>query len=633
MSLISTSKPISHNFGDQDIFKNISFAIEQDSKIGLIGRNGSGKSTLFNLLIKKITPHNGDIQMVKNCKIAYLTQDPELNNEMLLYETVSLSRPDFVELESKLSQATENLEKDNSPENYEKYVEIQQRFEEIDGYHYETEIKLVLTSLNFPKETWNQKIALFSGGEKTRIQLAKFLLSPFDLLLLDEPTNHLDLKMIYWLENYLSKLNKPYIIVSHDRQFLDRTVTKIYEISNCKITKYKGNYSAFEKEKVERETLLVKEYDNQQKKIKKIKEQIKQYRIWGNARDSEVMFKRAKELEKRLTKVEIIDKPRNEKEINLRIAINKRSGNDVFHLEDISFGFSKNVLASKVNLRIGYQDRIAVLGDNGCGKTTLLKLLYNEVNQLSGTIKKGASLNIAYYDQMHIKLVDNLSIMKTIWELAPLATQGYVLSYLAKFGFRGDDVDKLVSTLSGGEKARLYLAKLIHDKPNFLILDEPTNHLDILMIKSLENALINFEGTIIFVSHDRHFINKVASKKWFFKDKTVIETDDSLESLFFSKTAKPKPKKALVHKEKTKKVNPYLVDKLYQEIEDLNKKLQSKKDVYKVLEEKFADSTIYSNEKELTLTRENIKLLTQEIDDLSIELDEKENTYLEYLEE
>ena len=630
MSLVTVSN-LSHNFGNLDIFKKVSFSIGKNSKVGLVGKNGSGKTTLFNIISKKIIPHFGNLQIAKNTKILYLTQDPDLNENQTLYECILESRPDYIVLSSQLEAAEKELATHHSEENLKKYFEIQEQFEQIEGYLFRTEIKLVLTNLKFPESVWNQKITKFSGGEKTRIQLAKFLLQSFDLILLDEPTNHLDIEMIFWLENYLSRLDKPYVIISHDRLFLDKTVAKIVEIKNYSLFHYSGNYSFYQEESAKRALLQEKEFKKQQKKIKQVEDQINRYRIWGKARDSEVMYKRAKELEKRLDKMENVEKPKYEKSINLNIKLNKRSGNDVYTLENISFGFPEKILAKNVNLRIGYKDKIALLGRNGCGKTTFLRLLNKEIKQISGIAKKGASLDIGYYDQLHLVLDDSKTVMETIWKLVPSAPKGYIFSYLAKFGFTGDEVEKKVSILSGGEKSRLYLAKLIHEKPNFLILDEPTNHLDINMIANLETALKNFDGTIIFVSHDRYFIDKVASKKWYFHGKKIIESELSLEELFSKKETKIK-KNIHYKKKKDKKTNPFFLKKILDEIEENQKLLKIKNEELLSTEGEFYDNSIYSDEKKVKSLTGKVKNLKDEMNNIQAVLNDLEEKYLEFLE-
>ncbi|RLC54602.1 MAG: ABC transporter ATP-binding protein [Candidatus Cloacimonadota bacterium] len=475
------------------------------------------------------------------------------------------------------------------------------------------------------------KIRNFSGGEKTRIQLATILLQPFDLLLLDEPTNHLDIEMIYWLEKYLSSMDKPYLIISHDRHFLDNTVTKIAEIRNYTIDTYSGNYSQYREQLQMRLELQEKTFRKQQKKIDRMEKQIDQYRIWGRARDSEKMFVRAKELEKRLGKVEKTNLPKKEKKIKLNFETEKRSGNDVYTFENMSFGFPGNTLASNINMRIFYQNKIAILGTNGCGKTTFLKLLNGKILPQSGNFKKGASLDIGYYDQMHLELDDSITVMQTIWQLVPLAPKGYVFSYLAKYGFTGDEVEKQVSVLSGGEKARLYLAKLIHEKPNFLILDEPTNHLDINMISYLEDALMEFDGTIVFVSHDRYFIEKIAEKKWIFNSGTIKKTSQKLDDLFFQKEKKKKNENNKPKNTENRKTNPIILKKLSTKIDKISDILDFKIEKLDTLELEFSKPEIYNNQQKVKSLTDNIKGINKEIEDLRNQLNEFENEYLELL--
>jgi ATP-binding cassette, subfamily F, member 3 len=629
MSIVSVSN-INHSFGVEKLFQALNFSIEHNSKIGLVGKNGSGKTTLFNMFTQSLIPDSGNVHISKTAKISYLTQEPELDDSLTLKECVLQSRPDHIILSKQLIEAEQKLSVDHSQENLDHYAQMQQRFELAGGYHFNTEMKLVLTSLNFPKDVWDMKIRNFSGGEKTRIQLATILLRPFDLLLLDEPTNHLDIEMIYWLERYLSSLDKPYLIISHDRHFLDNTITKIAEIRNYAIDLYSGNYSQYKEQLQMRMELQEKTFRKQQKKIDRMEKQIDQYRIWGRARDSETMFVRAKELEKRLDKIDRTDLPKKEKKIKLNFETEKRSGNDVYTFENMSFGFPENTLASNINLQMFYQDKIAILGTNGCGKTTFLKLLNEKIQPQTGIAKKGASLQIGYYDQMHLELDDNITVMQTIWQLVPLAPKGYVFSYLAKYGFVGDEVEKQVSVLSGGEKARLYLAKLIHEKPNFLILDEPTNHLDINMISYLENALKEFDGTIVFVSHDRYFIEKVAKKKWMFTSGTIEETSQKLDDLFFQKEKKKKNENNKL-KSGNKRTNPIVLKKLSTTIEQTTEIVNSKTEQLEFWELEFSKPEIYNDQHKVKTLTENIKQIKKEIEDLGNLLDKLENEYLELL--
>ncbi len=627
MSIISISK-ISHSFGDEEIFHNINFSAERNTKLGLVGKNGCGKTTLLNIITSKLQPDIGNIHKAKKAKIAYLTQEPELDNSITLQECVLASRKDFTKALQKLRKAEIDLSNDDI--SLKKFSNIQQDFELMGGYHFRTEMKLVLTSLQFPKSVWNQKIRLFSGGEQTRIQLATILLQPFDLLLLDEPTNHLDIEMIFWLEKYLANLDKPYIIISHDRYFLDNTITKIAEIKNYDLDLYSGNYSFYKEERKAKMELLQKTAKRQYNKVKKVEKQLEQYRIWGRARDSEKMFKRAKELEKRLNKMEQIKIPKKEKKISLNFKTEKRSGNDVYTFENMSFGFPENTLAENINLRIFYKDKIAILGKNGCGKTTFLKLINKKFLPKNGIAKMGASLDIGYYDQMHLNLNDSLTVMESIWQLRPRAPREYVFSYLAKYGFLGDDVDKKVAILSGGEKARLYLAILIHEKPNFLILDEPTNHLDINMISYLEAALLEFEGTIVFVSHDRYFIDKIATRKWMFQNGTIEEVVDNLDNLFFQKSAKIVSEKN--RNIRQKKTNPLILEKLNNNIEKDTKQLENKQLELIKLELEFSNPKMYNDSNLVKTLTNNIQKIKDEIEKSQKILGELEEKYLQLLE-
>jgi ATP-binding cassette, subfamily F, member 3 len=623
MSLISLID-VSHNFGDRDIFRNINFSVEKNSRIGLVGINGSGKTTLFNILSRKIVPEKGKVLSAKNLKIAYLSQEVDLPDDITLHQCILESRPDYIALKARLDKAAAELELNNTSQNLQVYSNLREEFEAIDGFNYEIEIKLVLTSLNFPLAVWFNKISKFSGGEKTRIQLAKFLLQPYDLMLLDEPTNHLDIKMIIWLEKFLNNRNKPYIIISHDRFFLDNTIKKIAEIDQGKINIFHSNFSNYRKEKEQRYEVQVKEFKRQQKFIAETKEFIQK-----NMAGQKVQ--QAKSRSKMLNRIDLIEKPTDPKEINLRLKSKTRSGNDVFIFKNLSFGFNNTPLVKNVDLRLAFKDKVAVLGHNGCGKTTLLRLMNGEINPLSGSAKKGASLHIGYYDQLHLNLDENKTVLRTIWDMLPGEPQGYPLSYLARFGFRDDDVEKQVNILSGGEKARLYLAKLIHEKPNFLILDEPTNHLDIFMIPSLIKALQEYDGTVIFVSHDRYFINQVATKKWFFtSDKSILETKKSIEELFFQKP--PAPQKKNYTKTKIKRINPYIIDAKMSEIDEVHSLLTSRQKELHRQEEKLADPDSYKNQYILKPLTDTIKALKIEISQLEKKLLDLEEEYLELAE-
>lgn len=628
MSLLAVSG-VSHSFGQKVLFDNISLAIENNSKIGLIGKNGCGKSTLIKIMAERLTPNNGDIHKAKETKIAYLTQDPELDESQTLYDCILSSRPDYIQALTLINEIETKLENDHDEKVMQQYDKLQHEFELMGGYKLTSEIKLVLNHLNFPQDVWNRNIAGFSGGEKTRIQLARFLLQPFELMLLDEPTNHLDLTMIFWLEKYLSRLNKPYILISHDRRFLETTVNKIVELDNGKLETYNTDYAGYLVEKELREETKRRQFKQQQKLIKRTEDFIAR-----NMAGQKVQ--QAKSRLKMLDKLDRLDAPTSERNIKLRIKSDNRSGNDVLSLENCSFGFSNTTLAEKISQHVYYQDKIAVLGKNGCGKTTLLRLINSDLLPTNGVVNLGASLSIGYYDQMHVQLNEALTVMQTIWELVPSEPQGYVLTYLARFGFRGEEVDKPVAILSGGEKARLYLARLIHEKPNFLLLDEPTNHLDLGMIDSLEEALNNYEGTIIFVSHDRQFIDRVANKKWFFKNKRVIETHKTLQQLFAStessETKAAKPKKENDTSNNAKKINPIVLKKKEDELEKKQNSINKFEAELEEMHHKLGEKEVYTNQHKVQEINGRIKKTELSIASANQELDMLEMEYLEMLE-
>ncbi|MBN2461779.1 MAG: ATP-binding cassette domain-containing protein [Candidatus Cloacimonetes bacterium] len=613
---------LSHSFGGQNVFRNLNFSIEKNSRMGLVGRNGSGKSTLFNIITGRLQPGEGTVLTAKNLRIAYLTQEPELDPEQAFYDCILSSRPEYLQLSHQIEVWEQQLEKGNSKPDLEFYSQLREKFEDSGGYALHNEISTILSHLDFPRNVWQRKVSTFSGGEKTRIQLAKFLIQPYDVMLLDEPTNHLDLNMIFWLEKYLKNINRPYVIVSHDRNFLDNTISKIAELERGTITIFKSNYSNYHQEKIKRREVQVREFKRQQKLIAETEDFIRR-----NMAGQKVL--QAKSRQKMLQKLNLIDKPLQETTVNMTLESEKRSGNEVYVFEDVSFGYAGSELAHGLNLQINYQDKIALLGRNGCGKSTFFRLLNQEVAPLHGHIKKGASLKIGYYDQEHIRLNNNLTVFETIRSLVPEVEKGYVLSYLARFGFQGDDVEKTVSILSGGEKSRLYLARLIHEKPNFLILDEPTNHLDITMIDSLEEALCEYDGTVIFISHDRYFIEKIASRKWFFQHKRIIETDKGLAELFSERIKDFKEKTCQKRKDTPGRINPLILDRMLDEINALEKDIHTKERELQELEMQYTDKKIYQNESMIKELTRKIQVAREEKMQLHTSLENLENKYLD----
>jgi ATP-binding cassette subfamily F protein 3 len=568
MSLIQT-RELSLEFGGNYVLDKISCTIEHNSRIGLIGPNGCGKSTLIKLMLGQIIPTSGTVQRASKCVIAYLPQNAMPDGSLSLIDYVRGSRPDIASLKTQIESLSAALDNDHDPATEASLNAVLERFTSIGGFEWDNELKYVLTSLSFPESEWYKLIVNFSGGEQTRICLARFLLMPHDLLILDEPTNHLDIAMTAWLERYLNKQDKPYLLVSHDRRFLDNTVSTIFNLRDGHLSITKGNYSSFKAADDIARLSAERMYDRQQKYISETMDFIRK-NMAGQKTNQ------AKSRLKQLNRLERVARPEAQHKLKIRVDAAHRSGNDVYVLEELSFGVQGKELTREVFIRAGYRDRICVIGPNGCGKTTLLKILLGEHDITAGILKTGASLRIAYFDQHQVFLDSSLTVMETLWQLVPQAPQGYVLSWLARFGFRGDDVEKQVSVLSGGEKSRLQLSVLIHSDPNLLIMDEPTNHLDMDMADSLLEALKSFPGTIIFVSHDRYFLSELADKYWVFHQvldasnrlyTTISETTDDAEAAIALSFAVPEPSKAPpVARERRKRINPLILQRKQDEI-------------------------------------------------------------------
>jgi len=616
-------KDITHYYGGETVLEDVSLSLERDSRIGLVGENGSGKTTLFEIVAGRLTPSRGERIVARNAGIAYLTQDPDLDETLSLRKTVMEARPAHVQAMKELQRARTAAEEHTDSDTIAELERAEERFAAIGGYEYEDEVRMVVARLGLDKLDPERPVGEFSGGEQTRVQLARILLRDWNLLLLDEPTNHLDFSMIFWLERYLTGKNKPYVIVSHDRRFLDKTVTKIIEIDNRGLRFYTGNYSSYRSQVDQRNETQMKEYKRQQEFIRKTEDFIRR-----NMAGQKVL--QAKSRLKTLEKLDVIEKPQEKKKRKIRIETDGRTGNDVFRLENASIGFPDKTLARNVNLEAFYQDRISIIGKNGCGKTTLLKTLISERPLLDGDLYVGSNLKIGYYDQLHIALDAEKTVMETIWALVPTEPQGYVKSWLARFGFFGDDLEKKVAVLSGGEKARLYLSRLIHERPNLLILDEPTNHLDLSTVESLEDALNEYDGAVIYVSHDLYFVKNTAQRYWYFHDQTIEETDLSPEQIFElelqkkKRTRKPQPRR-----EREKRTNPIALEKLLKEIQDLEKRYESDAKTLHDLRLQFANPEVYADENRAKEIAAETQRLERELETRRDEIEELETRYLE----
>lgn len=505
-------KDIHKSYGVDIILDKVSFNLEDNQKAAIVGVNGAGKTTLFKILTGEISKDSGEIFMPKGTKVGYLAQNPVLEGTETIYnELLQVFRP-ILDMEQKLrdmEQKMAHITGTDLDEHMALYSKLQEEFEKLDGYSYKSRIKGILKGLGFTEDEYDNPINQLSGGQKTRVYLGRLLLTKPDILFLDEPTNHLDIESIQWLEDFLRGYEGAVLIISHDRYFMDRIVTKVIEIENKKSYVYEGNYSFYSHQKELNREIQLKQYENQQKEIKKQQEVIKTLRSFNR----EKSIKRAESREKSLEKMEKLDKPENLPEkMRLRIEPKISSGNDVLCGENLSKSYDGVKIFENVSFDIKREDKVAIIGPNGVGKSTLFKMLMGQVSGDSGNIRIGANVNIGYYDQEQQNLHYEKTIFQEIADEYPTMTNGEIRSVLASFVFTGDDINKPIAALSGGEKGRVALAKIMLSNANVLMLDEPTNHLDMFSKEILEDALNNYTGTIIYISHDRYFIEKTAQK-------------------------------------------------------------------------------------------------------------------------
>lgn len=503
---------LNKSFGEQLIVKDGSFHIEDREKAALVGVNGAGKSTILKMIVKEESADSGEIVLTKGRTLGYLAQQQNLEGGRTVYEEVKTAKADIIEMELQIRSIEHELKSLSGEElakRLETYNRLMSQFEALNGYAYESEIVGVLKGLGFTEEDFSKRTDTLSGGQKTRVSLGKLLLTKPDILLLDEPTNHLDLNSITWLETYLLNYPGAVLIVSHDRFFLNRVVTKVIEVENGAVRMYSGNYKDYADKKQQIRDAMLKEYLNQQREIKHQEAVIEKLRSFNR----EKSIKRAESREKMLNKMSLVEKPQDAaKEMHLTLEPSCISGNDVLKVEDLSKAFDSQVLFQNISFEIKRGEHVAVIGDNGTGKTTLLKILNQVVPPDTGFFTLGSKVKIGYYDQEHHVLHEDKNIFDEISDDYPTLTNTQIRNTLAAFQFTGDDVYKLVGDLSGGEKGRVSLAKLMLSEANFLILDEPTNHLDITSKEILEKALNEYTGTVLYVSHDRYFINQTATR-------------------------------------------------------------------------------------------------------------------------
>lgn len=505
---------VTKSFSGTDILENVRLEVQHRDRVALVGRNGAGKSTLLKIIAGEMSADSGELNMPKGIQVGYLEQHAGIDSPLTIWEEMLTVFKPLQEMETRLRKLEMQMANpavyDNSMEYdrvMKKYDALQIEFKDCGGYQYESDMRSVLHGMRFYPEDYEKAVNLLSGGQKTRLALAKMLLTKPDLLILDEPTNHLDIETLGWLEKYLVSYEGAILIVSHDRYFLDQIVTIVYEVSRRKVTKYTGNYSAYLDEKAKNYERDKKLFERESSERAKLEDFIQR----NIARAS--TSKMAKSRRKLLERTEWMDSPDgDEKSASFSFSIDRPSGNDVLTLENIAVGYNGNPVSQHIHMHAYKGDRIAIIGPNGIGKSTLLKTIVKKHEPLAGSIRYGTNVQFGYYDQNQATIIGSGTVLSELWDEWPMMNEKDVRSVLGRFLFTGEDVDKPVTSLSGGEKARLSLAKLMLLKSNTLVLDEPTNHLDLDSKEVLENALDDFPGTILFVSHDRYFINRIATK-------------------------------------------------------------------------------------------------------------------------
>lgn len=510
--MILSCQNISKAFVENQVLKNVSFHIEDHEKAAIVGINGAGKTTLLRIIVGEMTPDDGQVVLAKDKTLGYLAQNSTVDTSHTIYEELLSVKADLLRLEEKIRECENNMKHadgDALEDLMKQYTSLTHAFETGGGYLYRSELVGVLKGLGFTEDEFSKPVATLSGGQKTRVALGRLLLQNPDLIILDEPTNHLDMTSIAWLETYLLNYKGAVLIVSHDRYFLDRIAGKVIEIDQSKATTFMGNYSDYAVKKEQLRVAAWNAYMNQQREIKHQEEVIEKLKSFNR----EKSIKRAESREKMLDKIEVIEKP-SEVRTDMKLTLTPRilSGNDVLTVEHLSKSFDSHKLFTDVNFEIKRGEHVAIIGDNGSGKTTLLKILNGLVPADQGTFRLGSNVEIGYYDQEHHVLHSEKTLFEEISDDYPYLNNTQIRNVLAAFLFTGEDVFKRISDLSGGERGRVSLAKLVLSNANFLILDEPTNHLDIMSKEILEDALNGYEGTILYVSHDRYFINRTAHR-------------------------------------------------------------------------------------------------------------------------
>lgn len=632
------------SFSTDEVLSGVKLEVQHRDRVALVGRNGAGKSTLLKIIAGQVSYDSGDIIMPKDVKLGYLEQHSGIDSAlsiwdemMTIFEPLRNMEQKIRNLEAKMADESVYSDQDAYDRVVKEYDQLQHDFKAAGGYQYEADTRSVLHGMQFYQDMWQLPIQSLSGGQRTRLALAKLLLSKPDLLILDEPTNHLDIETLSWLENYLKGYDGAILIVSHDRYFLDQVVSIVYEVSRTKVTRYVGNYSHYLDEKAKNYERDMKMFEREQDEKAKMEAFIQ--KNIARASSTKMAQSRRKMLERR----EWMGSPdSDEKSASFSFTIERQSGNDVLAVNDLAIGYSDKLISKNISMRVFREDRIALVGSNGVGKSTLLKTVVKDLPALAGDIAYGTNVSIGYYDQDQAKLTGNKTVLAELWDEWPLLNEKDIRTVLGNFLFSGDDVAKPVSALSGGEKARLALAKLMMHKHNFLVLDEPTNHLDLDSKEVLENALVDYPGTLLFVSHDRYFINRITTKVFELSNEGAFEylgdydyyVEKKLELEEIEALKQAKLAQTTTAEVSTLKSTTSMIDKeakkrerqIRRAIEDIEVKMVTLDAQIAVLEEKLCDPDVFSDhEKALTVQTE--------LDDLKGQHETHEMEWLELNEE
>ncbi|HJD09146.1 MAG TPA: ABC-F type ribosomal protection protein [Candidatus Ligilactobacillus faecavium] len=650
--LLLQAQHVARHFGADVLFEDVNLDIQDHSRIALVGRNGAGKSTLIKMIIGEQEPSEGQIVKKKGLSIGYLAQNTGLESDRKIYDEMESVFQPLIEMENQIHQLESQIADPNADSEsaayqqlLKNYDQLMHDFKEQNGYGYENEIKAVLHGLGFEDPDFDRPVSSLSGGQKTRLALAKLLLEKRDLLILDEPTNHLDIDTLTWLEGYIQNYTGALLIVSHDRYFLDRIVNEVYEISHHKSSHYTGNYSQYIEEKDARLKAQWKAYEKQQAEISHLEDFVNKNIVRAST------TKRAQSKRKQLDKIDRLERPEGyEKGPHFEFTSDQESGDIVLQVEDGAIGYDQQILAEPINFELRKHKVLAIVGPNGIGKSTLLKSILGQIPFIKGNARFGTNVHPGYYDQEQQNLHENKTVLNEIWDEHPTTPEKDIRSILGSFLFQGDAVQKMVHSLSGGEKARLMLTKLAMRHDNFLILDEPTNHLDIESKEVLEKALLNFNGTVLFVSHDRYFINKVAtevieispegSTLYLGNYDYYVEKKQEQEMLAQAAAAKENPVSAEQPKQPSAGMQNYKQSKerqkqerkLRRAVDNLENQVGALEDQKAAIEQQMTDPEVFNDvakmqnlQKQLEKVTTDLSAAEDEWEEKLLELDEFEN--------